>query len=46
LDEATSALDEQGRIVEQGQYQELLEQKGKLWQYHQMQYQMTASEKI
>ncbi|MEB3150634.1 MAG: heterocyst formation ABC transporter subunit HepA [Sphaerospermopsis sp.] len=37
---------EQGRIVEQGQYQELLEQKGKLWQYHQMQYQMTASEKI
>ncbi|MFM6038603.1 MAG: heterocyst formation ABC transporter subunit HepA [Sphaerospermopsis kisseleviana] len=37
---------EQGRIVEQGQYQELLEQKGKLWQYHKMQYQMTASEKI
>ncbi|QYX33741.1 heterocyst formation ABC transporter subunit HepA [Sphaerospermopsis torques-reginae] len=37
---------EQGRIVEQGQYQELLEQKGKLWQYHQMQYQMAASEKI
>ncbi|MBE9057466.1 heterocyst formation ABC transporter subunit HepA [Sphaerospermopsis sp. LEGE 08334] len=37
---------EQGRIVEQGKYQELLEQKGKLWQYHQMQYQMAASEKI
>ncbi|MBE9234865.1 ABC transporter ATP-binding protein [Anabaena aphanizomenioides LEGE 00250] len=37
---------EQGRIVEQGQYQELIEQKGKLWQYHKMQYQMTASEKI
>ncbi|WP_019503568.1 heterocyst formation ABC transporter subunit HepA [Pleurocapsa sp. PCC 7319] len=28
---------EQGRIVEQGTYQELLEQKGQLWQYHQMQ---------
>ena len=29
---------EQGRIVEQGKYQELLEQQGKLWQYHQMQH--------
>jgi ATP-binding cassette subfamily B protein/subfamily B ATP-binding cassette protein MsbA len=28
---------EQGRIVEQGSYQELLEMKGKLWKYHQMQ---------
>jgi ABC-type multidrug transport system fused ATPase/permease subunit len=28
---------EQGRIVEQGKYQELLEQRGKLWKYHQMQ---------
>ena len=28
---------EKGHIVEQGQYQELLKQKGKLWQYHQMQ---------
>ena len=32
---------EQGRIVEQGKYQELLEQKGKLWQYHQMQYEFS-----
>ncbi|MEA5616716.1 heterocyst formation ABC transporter subunit HepA [Cronbergia sp. UHCC 0137] len=31
---------EQGRIVEQGGYQELLELKGKLWQYHQMQYEL------
>ncbi|MDB9458386.1 heterocyst formation ABC transporter subunit HepA [Dolichospermum circinale] len=31
---------EQGRIVEQGKYQELLQQKGKLWQYHQMQYEV------
>lgn len=37
---------EQGRIVEQGQYQELIEQKGKLWQYHKMQYQMTANKQI
>lgn len=29
---------EQGRIVEQGGYQELLEQRGKLWNYYQMQY--------
>ncbi|MBD2138025.1 ABC transporter ATP-binding protein [Anabaena sp. FACHB-1237] len=35
---------EQGRIVEQGKYQELLEQKGKLWQYHQMQYQMADND--
>ncbi|MCX7595883.1 MAG: ABC transporter ATP-binding protein/permease, partial [Fischerella sp.] len=31
---------EQGRIVEQGQYQELLEQRGKLWKYHQIQHEM------
>ncbi|MFB8791777.1 MAG: ATP-binding cassette domain-containing protein [Potamolinea sp.] len=31
---------EQGRIVEQGGYQELLEQHGKLWKYHQMQYEV------
>ncbi|MBW4560107.1 MAG: ABC transporter ATP-binding protein/permease [Mojavia pulchra JT2-VF2] len=31
---------EQGRIVEQGQYQELLELKGRLWEYHKAQYEM------
>lgn len=31
---------EQGRIVEQGNYQELLERRGKLWNYHQMQYEL------
>lgn len=31
---------EQGQIVEQGKYQELLEQRGKLWKYHQMQYEL------
>jgi subfamily B ATP-binding cassette protein MsbA len=31
---------EQGQIVEQGKYQELLEQRGKLWKYHQMQYEV------
>ncbi|MBD2306399.1 ABC transporter ATP-binding protein [Chroococcidiopsis sp. FACHB-1243] len=30
---------EQGRIVEQGTYKELLERRGKLWKYHQMQHQ-------
>ena len=34
---------EQGRIVEQGKYQELLERQGKLWQYHQMQYELNAA---
>jgi subfamily B ATP-binding cassette protein MsbA len=29
---------EQGHIVEQGTYEELLQQRGKLWQYHQMQH--------
>lgn len=31
---------EQGRIVEQGNYQELLDLKGKLWEYHKTQYEM------
>jgi subfamily B ATP-binding cassette protein MsbA len=31
---------EQGRIVEQGTYQGLLEQRGSLWNYHQMQYRL------
>ncbi|MBW4557793.1 MAG: ABC transporter ATP-binding protein/permease [Trichormus sp. ATA11-4-KO1] len=31
---------EQGRIIEQGNYQELLELKGKLWEYHKTQYEM------
>jgi subfamily B ATP-binding cassette protein MsbA len=34
---------DQGRVVEQGKYQELIEQKGKLWEYHQMQYQTAQS---
>ncbi len=28
---------EQGKIVEQGPYQELLQQRGKFWQYYQIQ---------
>ncbi|MBD2250512.1 heterocyst formation ABC transporter subunit HepA [Nostoc parmelioides] len=35
---------EQGRIVEQGNYQELLEQRGKLWKYHQMQHESGHSQ--
>lgn len=34
---------EQGRIVEKGKYQELLEQRGILWKYHQMQHESGAS---
>jgi len=34
---------EQGRIVEQGKYQELIEQGGRLWKYHQMQHESGAS---
>ncbi|MEM7727082.1 MAG: heterocyst formation ABC transporter subunit HepA [Cyanobacteria bacterium P01_A01_bin.45] len=33
---------ENGRIVEQGNYQELLEQHGKLWEYHQRQHAMSS----
>lgn len=36
---------EQGRIVEQGSYQELLANKGKLWRYHQMQYELEYASK-
>ncbi|WP_036483558.1 heterocyst formation ABC transporter subunit HepA [Myxosarcina sp. GI1] len=32
---------EQGHIVEQGTYEELLQQRGKLWKYHQMQHELT-----
>ncbi|MEQ9668416.1 heterocyst formation ABC transporter subunit HepA [Coleofasciculus sp. G2-EDA-02] len=31
---------EQGQIVEQGGYQELLEKRGKLWNYHQIQHEL------
>lgn len=31
---------EDGRVVEQGDYRELLKQRGQLWEYHSMQYQM------
>lgn len=33
---------EKGRIVEQGSYQELLKEQGKLWKYHQMQFEMSG----
>lgn len=34
---------EQGKIVEQGSYQDLLEQRGKLWNYHNMQNQISPA---
>lgn len=34
---------EQGRIVEQGSYQDLLEDRGKLWKYHQMQFETSRA---
>jgi ATP-binding cassette, subfamily B, bacterial MsbA len=33
---------EQGQIVEQGTYQELLNQRGRLWNYHKMQHQTSG----
>lgn len=32
---------ERGKVVEQGEYQELLNQKGELWKYHKMQYELS-----
>ena len=32
---------EEGEIVERGTYDELLEQKGQLWEYHKVQFQVT-----
>jgi ATP-binding cassette, subfamily B, bacterial MsbA len=34
---------EKGQIVEQGTYQELLDQRGKLWNYHQMQHELAQT---
>ena len=34
---------EQGRIVEQGEYQDLLQQRGNLWKYHQMQHELSQA---
>jgi subfamily B ATP-binding cassette protein MsbA len=34
---------EQGRIVEQGSYQELLAREAELWKYHQMQYELSQA---
>ncbi|GAB1544299.1 ABC transporter ATP-binding protein [Scytonema sp. NUACC21] len=36
---------EAGRVVEQGNYQDLLERRGKLWKYHQMQHEVTHEAK-
>jgi ATP-binding cassette, subfamily B, bacterial MsbA len=36
---------EQGRIVEQGSYQDLLIKKGELWKYHQKQYELGYANK-
>ena len=34
---------EKGRIVEQGRYQDLLETRGKLWEYHKMQFELSST---
>ena len=41
--QADKVVLEQGRIVEQGTYQELLDQRRKIWKYHQMQYELNHS---
>ena len=38
--QADNVVLEQGRIVEQGTYQELLDQRRQLGKYHQMQYEL------
>ncbi|KAF3884512.1 MULTISPECIES: heterocyst formation ABC transporter subunit HepA [Nostocales] len=35
---------ESGRVVEQGNYQDLLQRRGKLWKYHQMQHEVGTVE--
>ncbi len=37
---------EKGEVVEQGTYDELLELKGKLWEYHALQYQLDVEEEL
>jgi subfamily B ATP-binding cassette protein MsbA len=34
---------EEGRVVEQGPYDELLAQRGQLWEYHRTQYQVEVA---
>ena len=34
---------EQGKVLEQGSYQKLLERKGALWKYHQMQHEFSLA---
>lgn len=36
---------DQGRIVEQGKYQQLLERRGQLWNYHQMQQELSQQDR-
>lgn len=36
----------QGKIVEQGDYKQLLSKRGELWKYHQMQYELSTAETI
>ena len=34
---------EKGRVVEQGKYQDLLQERGELWKYHQMQFEVGSA---